>query len=201
VADRPPVNRPLIAVAAALATIVVGMGGWQLTHMGGSGAADPARSSASPTPSKPDKLEIVRAQGFDPTVPAHPDTTARSTGAYAVDDDSSSAWRTQTYASPDFGRYKKGLGVLVDMGHPVKLNDVKATLPGGSGGGTLELRIGSEPGFDSLKLAARAPQASGTVELQPAQPVMGRYVLLWFTKLPASLKAEISDVHVFGWKG
>jgi hypothetical protein len=200
-ADRPPVNRPLVAIAAALATVVVGMGGWQLTHMGGSGsgAADPARSPTSSSLPKPEKLEVTGAQGVDVT---HGDPTAQSTGANAVDDSSSSAWRTQTYATSDFGRLKKGLGVLVDMGRPVKLDNVKVTLPGESGGGTLELRVGTTSDFDALELVDRKPEASGTVDLRPAQPpITGRYVLLWFTKLPASHKAQISDVGVFGWKG
>jgi hypothetical protein len=177
------------------------MGGWQLTHMSGSGsgAADPARSPTSPSLPKPEKLTVTEAKGVDVT---HGDPTAQATGPNAVDDSPSSTWRTQTYATSDFGRLKKGLGVLVDMGRPVKLDNVKVTLPGESRGGTLELRVGTTSDFDALELVARKPEASGTVDLRPAQPpITGRYVLLWFTKLPTSHKAQISDVSVSGWKG
>jgi hypothetical protein len=201
-AARPPVNRPLIAAAAALATIVVGIGGWQITHMGGGEpkpTTPPSSATAPPSPTTT-KLSIADASGFDPTQPDHPDPTARSTGNNAVDDSSSTAWRTQTYRSADFGKLKGGLGVLLDMGRPVKVSDVKATLPRGEGA-TLELRMGSATDLGALKVVAREPSTSGMVRLQPAVPTEGRYVLLWFTKLPNSLKAQISNVDVMGWTG
>lgn len=198
---RPPVNRPLIAVAAAVATIVVGIGAWKITTMGDGGQGSTATTSppATSAPPAPGKLQIARASGFDPTQPDHPDPTAQSTGQEAVDSSPSSAWRTQTYASADFGRLKGGLGVMLDMGRPVKIDNVRATLPGG-GGGTLQLRVGSAPELASLKMVDRS-SSSGTVTLKPTQPAEGQYVLLWFTKLPSGLKAQISDVDVFGWTG
>ncbi|GAA2119998.1 protein kinase family protein [Actinomadura alba] len=198
---RPAVNRPLIAVAAAVATIVVGIGAWKITTMGdgGQGTTTTTSPSATSAPPAPTKLQIARASGFDPTQPNHPDPTAQSTGQEAVDSSPSSAWRTQTYASADFGKLKGGLGVMLDMGRPVKIDNVRATLPG-AGGGSLQLRVGSAPELSSLKIVDRS-SSSGSVTLKPTQPTEGQYVLLWFTKLPSGLKAQISDVDVFGWTG
>ena len=73
------------------------------------------------------------------------------------------------------------------------------TLP--SGGGTLQLRVGSSENLNALKVVASSPGAAGKLDLKPAETAEGRYVLLWFTKLPSDLKAQVSDVDVLGSTG
>jgi hypothetical protein len=198
---RVPVNRRLITVAAAAATaVVIGVGGWQLTHDGdGRPSASRTKAPATAAPAASAKLTIASATGFDPTRSDHPDPTAQSTGKYAVDDSATTAWHTQRYASANFGMLKDGLGVLLDMGKPVKVEDVRVTLPGG--GGTLQLRVGNSADLNALKVVASSPGAVGKVDLKPAETAEGQYVLLWFTKLPSDFKAQVSDVDVLGSTG
>jgi hypothetical protein len=197
--DRPPVNRRLIAVAAALAVAIVGVGGWQLSRVGGEPPAARGTSPATSAPAEPARLTIASATGFDPTRPDHPDPTAQSTGGLAIDGSAKTAWRTQTYHSAGFGMLKDGLGVLLDMGRPVNVETVRVTLPSGSG--TLELRVGDSDRLDALKVVATASDTARKVDLKPTEATQGQYVLLWFTKLPVGFKAEVSDVDVLGSAG
>ncbi|MGH3389758.1 MAG: AMP-binding protein, partial [Actinomadura sp.] len=197
--DRPPVNRRLIAVAATLATIVVGVGGWQLSQFGGGPPVARNTPPATSAPADPVKLTISSATGFDPTRPDRPDPTARGTGNLAIDGSTRTAWHTQTYHTANFGMLKDGLGVLLDMGHPVDIETVRVTLPSGSG--KLELRVGNTKEMSALDVVATASDTAEKVDLKPAEAAKGQYVLLWFTELPVGFKAEVSDVDVLGPAG
>lgn len=202
-----PVNRPLVAVAAAVATVVVGIGAWQLTKSDDKGGPPSTRQSAGPTRSaQPSiaELKVADADGFDATPARNPDPKAASTGPLAVDSSRSTAWETQSYNTPQYGKLKSGLGVILDMGRPVTVSEVKVTMPAGVGG-SLELRVGDANDFGALdRVAGRQSGLSGTFELSPEKATTGRYVLLWVTELPSSagrLKAKISNVAVYGPEG
>ena len=46
------------------------------------------------------------------------------------------------------------------------------------------MRAGNTPALADLQTVATAANAGGVLQLQPAGPVRGRYLLIWFTKLP-----------------
>ena len=90
-------------------------------------------------------------------------------------------WKTQWYATPEFGALKTGTGLLLDMGRPVTITAVLVTL-GGQPGADLELRGGRYRG--GLTTLADAADVGGSVDIPLSQPAYARYILLWFTKLP-----------------
>jgi hypothetical protein len=69
------------------------------------------------------------------------------------------------------------------MGRPVTITAARITL-GSSPGTAFQLRVGTAPALTDLPPAARAGNASGVVRLRLAAPAHGRYVLIWFTRLP-----------------
>jgi len=73
---------------------------------------------------------------------------------------------------------------------------------GGAPGAAFQLRVGSAPTMADLPPAARAWDASGTVHLRLSTPAHGRYVLIWFTRLPLSangnFEAKVYNVKLAG---
>jgi hypothetical protein len=119
----------------------------------------------------------------------------------AIDGRPGTAWTTDWYASARFGNLYPGTGLLLDMGRPVTITGAEISLGGAPGAG-LQLRIGSAPALASLPPAARAGNASGVVRLRLSTPVRGRYVLIWFTKLPlasdGNFEASVYNVRLQG---
>jgi len=91
-------------------------------------------------------------------------------------------WHSDWYTTPRFGNLQSGTGLLLDMGRMVTITSARIAL-GNRSGANLALRIGNSPTLASLPPAARAKDVGGAVLLSTA-PTRGRYVLIWFTKLP-----------------
>jgi hypothetical protein len=110
-------------------------------------------------------------------------------------------WHTSWYATARFGNLQAGTGLLVDLGRPVTVTSVQITL-GPTPGADLELRAGNVPALADLPPVARAVNVGGVVQLRPAVPARGRYLLIWFTLLPpdnsGTYQADISDVVLRG---
>jgi serine/threonine protein kinase len=190
-------NKPLIAAVVAIVLVVVAIGGWALSQMGGSdGNNAKGRTSTTPSQStqpssttlKPDKAEAYDPRGRD--------DTARQNPGYAIDGKASTVWKSQHYQGADYGKLQKGLGLLIDMGKSVSIDKVKVMAPNG-GAGTLEVRIG-DGGTESMKkVGTGSGTGTETIETNHAQ---GRYVLLWYPKLPnfGEYIIKIKDVEVTG---
>ncbi|HEY7486392.1 MAG TPA: protein kinase family protein [Streptosporangiaceae bacterium] len=192
------VNKPLVGLAALLAVVVVAVGGWQLSHLGGGGGASQSPSASAPGTTQGSELRVAGASGFDPP-PG--DGDEKSDRAHlAVDSKQGTAWTTEAYNSDRFGRLKSGVGLLLDMGKTVRVSDVKVTLPGATGS-VLQLRVGDSANLGSLRLAAKSTNTDGTITFHPSSAPRGRYVLLWFTRLAPDggrYRGEISDVVIRG---
>jgi hypothetical protein len=192
------INKPLVGLAALLAVVVVVVGGWQLSRLGEQEARSPA-SSAPPTTRA--ELSVASATGFDPQSGDGDEKTNKA--RLAFDSSSTTAWETDGYNSADFGKLKKGVGLLLDMGRPVRVSEVKVTVPG-QPGAALQLRVGQTRSLSGLRAVARWPAATGTTTLRPSRAATGRYVLLWFTKLASDggrFRGKISDVVIRGSAG
>jgi hypothetical protein len=94
------------------------------------------------------------------------------------------AWDSSWYATAEFGRMQSGTGILLDMGHAVTVNSVGLVL-GSAAGADVQVRVGDSAGLESMSTAASMSNAHGTVHLPLNSPASARYVLIWFTKLPA----------------
>jgi hypothetical protein len=109
-------------------------------------------------------------------------------------------WHSAWYATPRFGNLQSGTGLLLDMGHMVTVTGARITLGNGPGA-DLNLRIGNTPALAGLQPVARASAVGHLVQLS-TQPTRGRYVLVWFTKLPpdqaGTFQVSVYDIKVFG---
>jgi transcriptional regulator with XRE-family HTH domain len=110
-------------------------------------------------------------------------------------------WSTQWYATADFGMLKHGTGLLIDLGHQSTVTGIRVAMskfPGTN----LQIRVGNGTSPSDLRLATAARNVGGVVRLALKHPATGRYVLVWFTKLPpdgAGHYAEsVSQVMVAG---
>ena len=119
----------------------------------------------------------------------------------AIDRNPATAWHTDWYSTARFGNLYPGTGLLVDMGRPVTVTAAAITL-GRSHGASFQVRVGATPALDGLRPVAHAAGAGGVVRLQFTRPAHGRYVLLWFTRLPPSpagtFQASVSEIELMG---
>jgi cytoskeletal protein RodZ len=121
--------------------------------------------------------------------------------ALAVSGNPATPWNSDWYVTPDFGDLQPGTGLLLDMGRTVTISSVRLSL-GGSAGADLQLRAGRAPVLTDLHTVATSAGAGGTVQLSLTSPAQARYLLIWFTKLPAdnagTYQASIYAITVRG---
>jgi hypothetical protein len=203
--------RTLIAAVTVLVVAALGVGGWTLMHHGGAGGGGPAQASHGPsTPGHPlgGVLKPVGAQGFDALSTPGQDPSNENTGQakYAIDGKPATAWDTQWYASARFGNLKSGTGLLIDMGKAVRLSSVTVTF-GAAPGANVRIEVGNSNARAASTLAsfttvARGSNLGGTHTFTAHGAATGRYVLIWFTKLPSNsshqYEAEVFNVIVRG---
>ncbi|WUH99372.1 protein kinase family protein [Spirillospora sp. NBC_00431] len=201
---RPGGNRALLGVAAAALTVIVGLGAWALSGGGGDdpkdggGVTDKGQTSAPPKP-QPVKLDVQNVTPAQQSRPDHPDTAIGKNLQSVVDGDPGGKWETQSYHDAQFGNYAKGLGVLLDLGKPVKISNVKVHSP--QSGGMLQVKVGNSQSPSDLTQVDQSPANGGEVTFTPNAQATGQYVLVWFTKLPSSLKGRLGEVTVYGSAG
>jgi hypothetical protein len=115
----------------------------------------------------------------------------------AIDNNPSTAWQTFQYiGNPVFGGLQQGSGLILNMGHSVKLSTVKVTFET-TPGADVDIKIGnpsnpSPPQNDvtqaesianSMTTVASQSDVSGTVTFTIHSSSSGQYILIWFTKL------------------
>ncbi|MCH1513025.1 MAG: serine/threonine protein kinase [Acidimicrobiales bacterium] len=143
-----------------------------------------------------EETPIISAQDFDPLGDGveHPELLAN-----LYDNDSTTAWKTETYGHRSLGFLKPGVGVIVELEKAIPLHslEIDTEAVGWSGeiyvsdviGSTLEdwgepiETIEANPGSASINLTGNA----------------GSVVLIWITDLgdaPPSLKIEISEIRI-----
>jgi hypothetical protein len=87
------------------------------------------------------------------------------------------------------------------MGQPVSITSVRINL-GRAAGASFQLRVGPGSSLTDLHPVARAANAGGVVRLRLTTPAHGRYVLLWFTRLPTdpagTFRAGVYNVRLAG---
>ena len=120
----------------------------------------------------------------------------------AVQGKAATPWHSDWYATPQFGNLQSGTGLLLDMGGTVTFTGARIALGYGPGA-ALDLRIGSTPALASMRTVAHSANASHQV-LMHLQPTRGRYVLVWFTRLPpdqaGTFQASVYDIKVLGYQ-
>jgi putative peptide zinc metalloprotease protein len=203
---RPVLRLPAVAVTLLVAAGLAAYWGLLPLHPGRPATMPAARPAARP---QPGVLEPVRAAGFDvlESPEQDPGNEDSVTAPQAIDGHPATAWRTQYYlGSPVFGGLKKGSGLILDMGRPVRISAVTVTF-GPVPGADVSIEVGNRDTLSAATLAtfrtvARARHVGGTHTFRAARAARGRYVLIWFTKLPPAgtgqYAAEIFNIVVRG---
>jgi cytoskeletal protein RodZ len=165
-------------------------------------ASASAPSSAAPSPSAPahppaHAMAVASASAFGPHSGDNPQDAQ-----LVIDGQGGTAWHTDWYTTPRFGNLYPGTGLLLDMGRPVTITAVRVTL-GPAAGAIFQIRVGDRPRLRDLSRVARSAGPGGMIRLRLHSPAHGRYVLVWFTKLPpdpaGTFKAAVFGVAVKGW--
>ncbi len=157
----------------------------------------------SPSPSStPRVLDPVSASAFGPAGISSGDNP--SDAPEVIDASTATAWRTQWYASAEFGSLKTGTGLLVDMGKPVRITSVRILMDKATGA-DLKLYTGAEPVLADDRVQASVSGVGGEVDLTLAKPERARYLVVWFTLLPpdsaGTYRAIVYNIEVTGTTG
>jgi Helix-turn-helix domain len=173
----------------------------------GQGTAGPAASAgsaaaASPAPTGSPTLPPARALTPVGATVGGPGGGDNPQLAYrAIDASRATAWRTDWYTTARFGNLYPGTGLLLDMGHPVTITGAAISL-GRAPGAALQIRVGAARGLAQRPPAARAAGAAGVLRVRFSRPAHGRYVLLWFTRLPVdpagTFQASVYNIKLTG---
>ncbi|HVE98918.1 MAG TPA: serine/threonine-protein kinase [Mycobacteriales bacterium] len=155
------------------------------------GAVSPLDAPASEVPVAPEAAStaaarIVAVRAFDP--PPGDRQERDRTVPLATDGDASTAWETVRYRSADFGNLKEGVGLLFDLGSPVKVRSVEIAFA--QKGVAVELRAAAtnSDSADGFRVVAADDDAGERTTLKPsATEPAARFWLVWLTRL---VKAE-----------
>jgi hypothetical protein len=212
-AKRSAGARAVISVVIVLVLAAVGVAAWSFSR-------SPHRSSTTPPPTRPRSsspaaaasvlLKPVSAISFNPL--GNPPGTNEDSGetGNAIDGNASTFWHTSYYVGdPVFGGLKKGTGLLLDMGRPVRLSQVLVQF-GTSCCAHVQIEIGNDNTPTASALSAftvlqTSNAARDATTFNVTGNGTGRYVLIWLTYLPPltgssnQFQAQIYDVVVRGY--
>ena len=157
-------------------------------HHGGAPAGH-HHSSTTPSTSV-GVLTPAGATGFDPLTSAanDPGNENSQLARFAIDASPTTAWDSQEYDSASFGNLKKGSGLILDMGKEIRLSSITVNF-GKTPGADVDVEIGNSDArnaaaLNSMRTLASATNVSGTRTFPVRSSAEGRYVLIWFTRLP-----------------
>jgi eukaryotic-like serine/threonine-protein kinase len=174
---RWPLYLPIVVLLAAAAIVagVLGLGGSKGTEAGPS-------SSSGGTP-----VALSGVSGYDPEGSR---VEHDSEAPNATDGNAATYWSTEHYNSTSFGGLKSGVGLLVDAGRAVKLEQITVTTD--TPGFRAQIQSGSSPsGPFTPDSATQLVSGSATFDLQGKT---GRYYVLWITELTSSGNAHVNEV-------
>jgi hypothetical protein len=191
-------------VVAAVATIAFWPSGGAKPQVGSHATDKPTTPVASVA-----TLQPVKATGFDPLNPSDHDNENSQYASSAIDRSPTSSWQSQWYKTPEFGGLKAGAGLLIEMAKPVTFRSVVVTFGTAQPGSDVKLLVGnsderSAANLSSMKTVATETNVSGKVTFRISSSVKGRFLVIWFTKLPPKsgsghwYMGEVFDVAVRG---
>ncbi|MFG2882947.1 protein kinase family protein [Streptomyces sp. NPDC048297] len=194
---------------SALLIAALGLGSWQLADalMDQGGKSNDTNNTQTqdggdkgpqkPAPGRP--VAIQSAHDFDPFGTDGSENPRDIGNVY--DNSTATYWETSFYRSPQFGKLKPGVGVILDLGKVQQVGKVTVTFLGQT---SVELRAanadaGSQPtSFDAYTKAAGG--SGTTVVLKPGKSLETRYLLVWLTELPpdnaGTWRGRVADIKV-----
>jgi transcriptional regulator with XRE-family HTH domain len=184
-------------------------------HTAGHSRPRPAARASHPAgaPSPAPKASPSGAPSPAPARRAHPLAPSRATalGPHGGDNPQlahlvlgrrhRAGWHSDWYTSARFGNLYRGTGLLLNMGRRVTITSARIDL-GNTTGASLQLRVGGRPSLAHMRAVAHASGAGGATRLRLSRPAHGRYVLVWFTRLPRNRSGRFqAHVHHISLQG
>ena len=197
-----------------LLAVIAGAGIYAVVRLLSGSSSTPTDPIAEPTPTTlptvvPQPIPLTPSQ-VRIVDPPQGDRTELSGVEYLVDGDPSTGWSTDQYVSPEFGHLKPGMGILIDLGAPTRVDAVRVLTT--QGGASVALRYGtSDPGNTSegdgqiattySPLGPELQKFEGTTITFPVpNEETVQYLLIWITVLPevspGSYQITVNEVEV-----
>jgi len=187
--ERSTAARAVIGVVIVLVLAAIGVAAWSVSrslHHSPAPAPTGSHSSSQSAAAATIPLKPVSASVYNPLGSSGDDDPAEA--SKAIDGSASTAWHTSYYFSHVFGNLKKGTGLILDMGRPVRLSQL--TIQFGTSCCThVVIEVGSSSTANAATLSTFTPVQSSSAAhdsttFDVTKPVTGRYVLIWITDLP-----------------
>ncbi len=197
--------QPVVAILVAI-VLVIGLGfvGLKLLSFGGGASAresitiDTAiltESIAPTTVAAPTGQiwPILAVRSYDPfgddNGNGRPDkrkgTENDADAINAIDGNPETGWQTARYGTADLDG-KGGVGIVFDLGEPRPIQSALLVFDGTGTSAQIRVSNDIQPDPALWSSVATVDGAGEQIEIRSPRPVTGRYVLVWFTKLPAS---------------
>jgi hypothetical protein len=208
--QRSAAARAVIGVVIVLVVAAVGVAAWSISRNLHHTAtpAPPKTHAPSQSAASAVALRPVSATVYNPLGSSGDDDPADA--PKAIDGSASTFWHTSYYLGHSvFGNLKKGTGLILDMGRPVRLSQVAVQF-GASCCTHVVIEVGDSSTASAATLSTFTPvqgssTAHGSTTFDVTKQVSGRYLLIWITDLPplagssGSYEALIYDVTVHGF--
>jgi serine/threonine protein kinase len=187
-AKRSAAIRALVSMVIVLVLAAIGIVAWSISHsMHRSAAPAPSRShSSTPTTAAAIPLPPVSASVYNPLGSSGDDNP--SDAQNAIDRSTSTFWHTSYYLGHLFGNLKKGTGLIIDMGRPVRLSQVAVQF-GPTCCTHVDIELGNsntatEAALSTFTVVKSSTTAQGRTTFDVTSRATGRYLLIWITDLP-----------------
>jgi tRNA A-37 threonylcarbamoyl transferase component Bud32 len=172
---------PWLVLVVGLALIGAGLAGYlSLRDSDGGGGSGGGTTGA---------IRLVASNAYDPEGDGQEND---GLVANATDGNAGTDWHTEHYRTAEFGNLKKGVGLVVDAGSPVRPRQLTVTTS--TPGYTADIKAGPSSSccFDTVS-SSQTVDGRTTFQLSVTTP--RRYFLIWIMKLPATTRrAAINEV-------
>lgn len=198
-ASAPPRRRRWPAVAAGVLVLGAGAAAVVLVTTGGADVPIPGLPSGDGGGATMSGFQPLRLAAVTDADPAGEGREMPGEVPLAYDGNDATYWRTERYATPDFGGLKDGVGLALELESPAVARRLNVTTTGT--GGAFEV-IAGEPGPDA-RVVGRGTFADGPqrIDLKPGAAA-GTYTF-WITELPPNAlgegyRAYVSEIGLEG---
>lgn len=179
--------------AGALALgLAVGFAAWRAL----SGGSEPARAAPKTAP-KPAALPVVVVRDYDP--PPGDGQEDHADVGKVTDGDPTTMWSTEQYKQRNVGGLKPGVGLVLDLGAPKQVDEVQVDSPDSDWNASIYVANtvpGAIGGWGPARAQGTGLGPAARFTLTPA--ARGRYVLVWITNLPVTMRLRVAEVRVLG---
>lgn len=149
---------------------------------------------------KPQRIEPAGVTDFDPE--GDPPEEHSDTVGNVIDRDPATTWQTETYndqLGPSLPALKSGVGVVVDLGEEVEVQDVRLDLVGSPTKFSLFLTETAPEDVDGLEPVATQTADAERARVRLDTGTSGRFLTVWLTELPpvaGGFRGEIAEIVV-----